>query len=55
MHTKVNSVGDIGGNIGDELESIVGVSKNSQEMNIVQSWKKNSGFTSYTLQIYLIF
>ena len=24
-------------------------------MNIVQSWKKNSGFTSYTLQIYLTF
>ena len=35
----------------DELSNIVGgtlflkLSKNSQEINIVQSWKKNSGFS----------
>ena len=41
----MNSVGDIGGNIGSELDSVVGsalflklfISKNWQEMNIVQS------------------
>ena len=31
------------------------LSKNMQEMNIVQSYKKNSGFRSYTLRTYLIF
>ena len=40
----MNSVGDIGGNIGSELDSVVGsalflkhLSKNWLEMNIVQS------------------
>ena len=39
----MNSVGDIGGNIGSELDSVVGViisqtlSKNWQGMNIVQT------------------
>ena len=52
----VNSVGDIGENIGGELDTIVGGTlflklfpKNWQEMNIVQGKKKNSGFRSYTL------
>ena len=41
--TKVNSVGDIGRNIGSELDSVVGsalsqtLSKNWQEMKIVLS------------------
>ena len=49
----LNNVGDIGGNIGGELDSIVGdaffsqtLSKTWQDMNIVQSKKKNSGFRS---------
>ena len=49
----VNSVGDIKGNIGGEIDITVGGTfflklfpKKRQEMNIVHSKKKNPGFRS---------